>query len=332
MSTEALKLALRVLSACLEHPDADDAIAAIKAALAAPVQEPVSVYRLTKLVDGVWTPATEWNTGYPDPDWEELEKTDGLWKIQRRVTGQQIADGLAKAFAAQPAPVQEPVAICRVYPLRGHESIPTTRIEWIGGKPVAGPLYATPHAAPVQQKPLFADLIAQHPGLAEELKAMDAAPVQEPVARVWDEGYRAGIDDERTSEANIGIAGMGMKVEPARNNPYRSTCAGEIMKIKMTALELILHLSDGSTTPNTLQHIAKIAKATLDAMKEQEEMQPFKDMTDASYLRGVRDGREAAQRWVGLTDDEKEIINGNTWDVREAIYMTEAKLKEKNHG
>jgi hypothetical protein len=37
-------------------------------------------------------------------------------------------------------------------------------------------------SAPVQQKPLFADIIAQHPGLAEELKAMDAAPVQEPVA------------------------------------------------------------------------------------------------------------------------------------------------------
>jgi len=34
--------------------------------------------------------------------------------------------------------------------------------------------------APVQQKPLFADIIAKHPGLAEELKAMDAAPVQEP--------------------------------------------------------------------------------------------------------------------------------------------------------
>ena len=43
------------------------------------------------------------------------------------------------------------------------------------------------------------------------------------VAQAWDEGYRAGIDDERTSEANIGIAGMGMKIEPARNNPYRTT-------------------------------------------------------------------------------------------------------------
>jgi hypothetical protein len=49
-------------------------------------------------------------------------------------------------------------------------------------------------------------------------------PVQaEPVAKSWDEGYRAGVNDERMSEANIGIAGFGAKVEPARNNPYRTT-------------------------------------------------------------------------------------------------------------
>jgi hypothetical protein len=46
---------------------------------------------------------------------------------------------------------------------------------------------------------------------------------QEPVAQAWSEGYRAGIYDERTSEANIGIAGMNMKVEPARKNPYSTT-------------------------------------------------------------------------------------------------------------
>jgi hypothetical protein len=44
-----------------------------------------------------------------------------------------------------------------------------------------------PPAAPVQQKPLFADIIARHPGLAEELKAMDAAPVQEPVAWMYED-------------------------------------------------------------------------------------------------------------------------------------------------
>jgi hypothetical protein len=55
------------------------------------------------------------------------------------------------------------------------------------------------------------------------IKQALAAPVQEPVAQAWDEGYRAGIDDERTSEDSIGIAGFDAKVEPARNNPYRTT-------------------------------------------------------------------------------------------------------------
>lgn len=67
------------------------------------------------------------------------------------------------------------------------------------------------------------------------------------------------------------------------------------MSIKMTALELILHLAEGSTSPNTLQHIAKIAQSTLDFLEEQEDLQPYKDMTDASYLRGFKEGQKAAQ-------------------------------------
>jgi hypothetical protein len=42
-------------------------------------------------------------------------------------------------------------------------------------------------------------------------------------AEIWDQAYRLGIDDERTSEANIGIAGYGMKVQPNRKNPFRIT-------------------------------------------------------------------------------------------------------------
>jgi len=42
----------------------------------------------------------------------------------------------------------------------------------------------------------------------------------EPVALAWTKGYQMGISDERTSEANIGIAGFNAKVEPARENPY----------------------------------------------------------------------------------------------------------------
>ena len=82
------------------------------------------------------------------------------------------------------------------------------------------------------------------------------------------------------------------------------------MKIKMTALELIYHLASGATTPNTLQHIAKISKATLDAMKEQEEMQPFKDMTDESYFRGVRDGRLTERNELAKMCEEIEDSHG----------------------
>lgn len=39
-------------------------------------------------------------------------------------------------------------------------------------------------------------------------------------AEAWQQGYHQGVQDERTSEANIGIAGFGAKVEPARINPY----------------------------------------------------------------------------------------------------------------
>ena len=40
------------------------------------------------------------------------------------------------------------------------------------------------------------------------------------VVEAWQQGYHQGVQDERTSEANIGIAGFGAKVEPARINPY----------------------------------------------------------------------------------------------------------------
>ncbi|GEM_PF-2425258 len=39
-------------------------------------------------------------------------------------------------------------------------------------------------------------------------------------ATAWAEGYASGVIDERTSDANIGIAGFGAKVDPARANPY----------------------------------------------------------------------------------------------------------------
>lgn len=46
-------------------------------------------------------------------------------------------------------------------------------------------------------------------------------------AQAWADGYRSGVHDERASEANIGVAGFGMKVEPARENPYRTAATAQ---------------------------------------------------------------------------------------------------------
>lgn len=50
--------------------------------------------------------------------------------------------------------------------------------------------------------------------------------LKEAMADVWAEAYKQGVEDERTSEANIGIAGFGAKVNPARQNPY-AACASD---------------------------------------------------------------------------------------------------------
>lgn len=58
------------------------------------------------------------------------------------------------------------------------------------------------------------------PSCGDLAVAYDPQQPSGEVAKAWAEGYRQGIADERTSEANIGIAGFGAKVEPNRQNPY----------------------------------------------------------------------------------------------------------------
>lgn len=52
------------------------------------------------------------------------------------------------------------------------------------------------------------------------ISALSAGQAGGEAAKAWAEGYRAGVEDERISEANIGTAGFGAKVEPSRQNPY----------------------------------------------------------------------------------------------------------------
>ena len=75
--------------------------------------------------------------------------------------------------------------------------------------------------------------------IAREIRPLSQRPVakshkwvgltDEQLADVWDKAYRQGIEDERTSEANIGIAGFGAKVEPARENPYRKALVATLI-------------------------------------------------------------------------------------------------------
>lgn len=64
-----------------------------------------------------------------------------------------------------------------------------------------------------------------------------SAPVG--VAEAWQQGYHQGVQDERTSDANIGIAGFGAKVEPARNNPYLSQQPAADRDIEADALQYV---------------------------------------------------------------------------------------------
>lgn len=81
-----------------------DIEALVWAAGAAPVQqEPIQVCRLMKKEEGIWVAASEFYAGNPAQKWVDMVSVNPeAWSIQHRVTGKQIADGLAKALAGTP--------------------------------------------------------------------------------------------------------------------------------------------------------------------------------------------------------------------------------------
>jgi len=134
-------------------------------------------------------------------------------------------------------------------------------------------------------------------------QAIEQAEKQEPVAQAWDEGYRTGINDERMSEANIGIAGFGAKVEPARNNPYRTTPPAQAP----------VHAIDISQ-----ERVDETAKDKHEGVE-----QP--DLAKVGEVGVWGHQRE----WVGLTDEEIEAIYEQEGHA-DVVLLTQAKLKEKN--
>jgi len=194
------------------------------------------------------------------------------------------------------APVQEPVAYRSRLASGSYTYCNTPQFS-----DNAEPLYT---AAPVQQKPLFADIIAQHPGLAEELKAMDEG---------FELGYKAGL-----AAAHPAPVQSAEREEPVAwiFKPNRELLWPNEVERK-NPLELNEYAPLYITPPAAHPDMAWIER---------------------ERAVGYREGHMAAlaqRQWVGLTDEERmDILLNLNWDKKlshmDTALAIEAKLKEKN--
>ena len=95
------------------------------------------------------------------------------------------------------------------------------------------------------------------------------------------------------------------------------------MKVRMTALELILHLAEGSTTPNTLQHITKIAR---EALAEQPAQQPvaWGNFKEDGTLVGLSQHHEDQTNWTG----RRPLYTTPTAPAQPWVELTDAEIDE----
>jgi len=208
---EALKLALEALEDVdgAEWWTRSKALAAIKQALAAPVQEPAALkYRLVKIHDALGSHLGDTDPYIPEDmtDEEVCEYEPVFWAAKEiaDLIGDAPWDKYTTPPAAQPAPApltgKQRTLLAQAWAMledyaqdqRSHGNDGFANGAEASAHEIKTML-TTPPAAPVQE-PMFADIIAQHPGLAEELKAMDVAPVQEPV--MWTTEWIASIKED----------------------------------------------------------------------------------------------------------------------------------------
>jgi hypothetical protein len=91
---------------------------------------------------------------------------------------------------------QEPVAHCKVRPLRGDESFPKVEIDWVN-HPIPGPLYTSPPQR-TEQEPV-SDEIASIIACRDML---DAQPVPEFDRVIWPERTWVGLTDDEIALIN----------------------------------------------------------------------------------------------------------------------------------
>jgi hypothetical protein len=104
------------------------------------------------------------------------------------------------------------------------------------------------------------ELIAQAAAELRRLAALEQAAQNNPsFASAWAQGYRTGINDERESETNIGAAGFGAKIEPARANPYTHPARKPMTRDDMRKL-LAEHFDNGDLTGDDFRLIRAVER------------------------------------------------------------------------
>jgi hypothetical protein len=75
-------------------------------------------------------------------------------------------------------------------------------------------------------------------------------------------------------------------------------------------------------------------RATYKVMAELAQPEQEPDDLTIAYMAGLSRGKDLAPQrtWVGLTMQDVKVIEDNAPSIQMAIFMTEATLKDKNHG
>jgi len=168
------------------------------------------------------------------------------------------------------------------------------------------PLYT----APAHQN-VNVDDIGVPVGVGGWLTTTSSQPEHEPVALAWAEGYRMGIADERTSEANIGIAGFNAKVEPARENPYVTTTPQQEAKDEPVAW---MHTKiDGVVVPHRPADLNRHPDRWTALYKDPKPCPTCEALARTVMLDQTSHDATPPQR-KPLTDEEIEKISEPFWD------------------
>ena len=193
-------------------------------------------------------------------------------------------------------------------------------------------IVSTQPAASVQE-PLFADIIAQHPGLAEELKSQDKA---------FDLGYQAGLAAAPVQPAK---QEQGEPVAWNRGVPsvYPQQKEGETFIVSYKDTQSKAKQEQGEPVIDKSAAI-RIATALGWTPPKQEQGEPvawIDDQGEFQWIKKIDNPEHTAfyttpqqRKWVGLTAEEREQVQAESYGKVPhhvaLIAAVEAKLKQKN--